>query len=91
VPIDTRIGDREFEKLAGELNSQKFDGEFIVISWHHGRIPALAKMLGAPEGTYASPWDAKVFDRINELKYEADGTAEVRELTEDIKIEPVSQ
>ena len=86
VPIDTSIGDKDYKELAKELDDPKFDGKFIVIAWHHGRIPQLADKLGAPAGTYPNPWNGKVFNEIIEFDYGADGTPTVKDVTEDINV-----
>ena len=67
-----------FDKVAHEvLTDPKFDGKVVLIAWHHGKIPELAKALGvknAPE-----KWDPKVFDRVWQITYQ-NGVAEWKDL-----------
>jgi phosphohistidine phosphatase SixA len=86
VPIDTSVADKDYKDLAKELDDPKFDGKFIVIAWHHGKIPELAQKLGAPAGSYPSPWDGKVYDEIIEIDYGPTGNPTVKEITEDFKV-----
>jgi hypothetical protein len=48
------------------LNEHAFAGEIVLICWHHGKIPAIAKTLGV-----AGPprWDGKVFDRVWQITF----------------------
>lgn len=72
--LDLRFKAKEDEKLAAELCS-KPHGKCILICWHHGKIPALARDLGAdprkllPDGA----WPEREFSWILELRYDAEG------------------
>ena len=73
VKIDTRFGDNDATALAHEIfGHRKYEGKTVLIVWHQGTIPDLAKALGAqaPHG-----WSDVVFDRVWELSYGKDGTA----------------
>jgi hypothetical protein len=83
VPIDTSVKDKNYAELAQELNDPKFDGKFIAIAWHHGKIPQLAQALGAPDGSYPAKWNGKVFDQILEFDFDQDGHESVKTITED--------
>lgn len=84
VPIDSTYADANFDELAHDIeNDPKYAGKFVVIAWHHGEIPDLARSLGAPDGTYPDPWPANRFDHVLKFNYGADGgTPEVTDVTE---------
>ncbi len=43
-----------------------YPGEIVLICWHHGNIPAVAKALGVLKPT---KWDGKVFDRVWQITF----------------------
>ncbi|HUB25826.1 MAG TPA: histidine phosphatase family protein [Tepidisphaeraceae bacterium] len=51
------------------LTKPEYSGKTILICWHHGEIPALAKALGATGVPEA--WNPQVFDRIWLLSFSA--------------------
>ncbi len=60
----------EVDKLAKELLTQpKYAGKTILIAWHHGAIPALAKALGAKN--VPDKWPDDTFDRVWKLTFTA--------------------
>ncbi|MBA2127019.1 histidine phosphatase family protein [Hyphomicrobium methylovorum] len=70
------IEDKNFEELVSEIYSNPvYSGKTIVICWHHGKLPEIAALLGAPEGTYPSPWQPDTFNLILDFVYSP--TAEV--------------
>lgn len=86
VPIDSSIDNKDYKDLAKELDDPKYDGKFMVIAWHHGKIPQLAEKLGAPAGSYPDEWPGKTFDEIIELDYDDKGKVTAHEITEDFKV-----
>jgi phosphohistidine phosphatase SixA len=76
--IQATFKDDEFADLAHEvLTDPKYAGKIVLIAWHHGKIPELAKALGvtnAPE-----KWDPKIFDRVWQITYE-NGTVNWKDL-----------
>jgi phosphohistidine phosphatase SixA len=74
MKLDLRFKAKEDAKLAAELRA-KPHGKNILICWHHGKIPDLAKALGAdpakllPNGT----WPDAEFGWILVLRYDGDG------------------
>lgn len=50
------------------LSKSTFTGKVVLICWHHGTIPDLAKELNAP-ANQISKWNGAVFDRVWEIKY----------------------
>jgi hypothetical protein len=39
----------------------RYDGQFVLICWHHGKLPELAQALGATPPV--AKWPGAVFDR----------------------------
>jgi phosphohistidine phosphatase SixA len=77
-PIETPFKDDEFAQAAKEvLTNPKYVGKTVLIAWHHGKIPQLAKALGVKE--VPDKWDPKVFDRVWEITYDG-GTASWKDL-----------
>jgi len=63
-------GEKDYGGLATYLLSQStFTGKVVLICWHHGTIPDLAKDLNAPPNQI-SKWHGAVFDRVWEIKYD---------------------
>jgi hypothetical protein len=58
------------------LNDLTFAGKIVLICWHHGTIPAVAKALGVAK---PPKWDAKVFDRVWQITY-TKGKASLQDL-----------
>jgi broad specificity phosphatase PhoE len=66
--IEAKYKDKEFDKLAHELlTDPKYTGKTLLIAWHHGKLPELAKALGAKD--VPDEWDDNVFNRVWELTY----------------------
>jgi phosphohistidine phosphatase SixA len=67
--IDSTCKDEEFDRIAREvLTDPKYAGKVVLIAWHHGKVPELAKALGAKDAP--DKWNAKVFDRVWEITYD---------------------
>lgn len=72
VRIDTEFADNDVRALAHELlGHRKYEGKTVLIVWHQGTIPDLAKALGA-RGAPGS-WKDSVFDRVWEITYGKNG------------------
>lgn len=67
LPIDDSVLNDDYALLATVLFSGKYAGKVVLISWHHGKIPALARALGATPP--ATPWPDQQFDRIWRIDY----------------------
>ena len=48
------------------LNDPAFTGKIVLICWHHGQIPDVAKALGVAK---PPKWDGKVFDRVWQITF----------------------
>ncbi len=67
--IESTYKDDDFDAVAKEvLSNPKYDGKVVLIAWHHGKIPELAKALGVKD--CPDKWNAKVFDRVWQITYE---------------------
>ena len=62
LPIDNRFRDDDFRALAESLLSdERYDGKVVLVCWHHGKIPKLAKALGVKD---PPPWPDAQFDHV---------------------------
>ena len=81
ILFDATYADQDYAALASHLLSAphyRALGSLVVVCWHHGNIPSMARALGAPLGSYPDPWHAEVFDQIIVLKYSAKGPPEIQ-------------
>lgn len=61
----------EFADLVDEIfNDPDYKNKTVVICWHHGKLPAMAAMLGAPAGSYPDPWPAGAYNLVLDLQYD---------------------
>jgi hypothetical protein len=79
LKINHSYEDRETTGVANEILSGKYAGKVVLICWHHGEIPHLAKALGAVGAP--KKWDETVFDRIWMLEW-IDGKVQLTTLPE---------
>jgi broad specificity phosphatase PhoE len=76
--IATTFKADDVAELAHEvLTDPKYDGKTLLIAWHHGKIPELAKALGVKNAP--DKWNSEVFDRVWEITYQ-DGAATWQDL-----------
>jgi phosphohistidine phosphatase SixA len=67
--IESDYKDDDFAQEAHEvLTDPKYAGKVVLIAWHHGKIPELAKALGVKD--CPDKWNSKVFDRVWEITYD---------------------
>jgi broad specificity phosphatase PhoE len=79
LTINSNYPDADFAKLAHEiLHSGKYAGKTVLICWHHGMIPDLARALRA--GDAPRHWKGNTFDRVWELTYQKNGQVTFRDL-----------
>jgi phosphohistidine phosphatase SixA len=72
MEVQHDIKDNDFEELVNEIFSDPaYHGKTVVISWHHGNLPAIAAMLGAPAGSYPDPWPDDTYNIILDFRYDA--------------------
>jgi len=60
--INSSYEDRETTSVAKEVLSGRYAGKVVLICWHHGEIPDMAKAFGVEDAP--KKWDDTVFDRI---------------------------
>lgn len=68
-PINDRFtdDDADIKKMTNAiLNEFAFAGKVVLICWHHGKIPDVAKALGIAK---PPKWDGKVFDRVWQITF----------------------
>jgi phosphohistidine phosphatase SixA len=71
VEVQHDIEDKNFEDLVSEIFSNPdYRAKTIVICWHHGKLPGIAALLGAPEGSYPDPWPEDLFNLVIDFKYD---------------------
>ena len=71
VPVQHDIKDKDFEELVDQLFSNPdYRGKTVVVCWHHGSLPDIAALLGAPAGTYPDPWPDETFNVILDFRYD---------------------
>ena len=79
--IESTFKDEAFERLAhAVLTNPKYAGKVVLIAWHHGKIPDLAKALGVKDAP--DKWNSQVFDRVWQITYD-NGAATWKDLPED--------
>lgn len=62
LSIDTRFRDDDFRALADRLLSdERYAGKVVLVCWHHGSIPKLARALGVPN---PPKWPDDQFDHV---------------------------
>ena len=81
LKIHQHYKDRQAAELASELESRPH-GRIILISWHHGEIPALISALGVdPTGVLPAPkWPPNVFGWVVVVQYDHNGRPAHEEL-----------
>ncbi len=62
LPIDNRFRDDDFRILARDLlTDERYDGKAVLVCWHHGKLPKLARALGAKR---VPAWPDDQFDHV---------------------------
>jgi hypothetical protein len=67
VPLNDGFADKDasIQKMTNAILND-FPGEIILVCWHHGNIPDIAKALGIAK---PPKWDGKVFDRVWQITF----------------------
>lgn len=61
----------DFDDLVDEIFSNPdYKGKTLIICWHHGKLPAIAALLGAPSGSYPDPWPEDAYNIILDFRYD---------------------
>jgi len=69
LPINDEYGDNPAEiktMTDAILTELAFAGKIVLVCWHHGTIPDVAKALGVSK---PPKWDGKVFDRVWQITF----------------------
>jgi len=72
LKINDDYEDIEAGPLAKKILGGKYAGKVVVIAWHHGEIPNVARAFGVTDAP--KKWDPDVFDQIWKIQY-VDGKA----------------
>jgi hypothetical protein len=76
LEINDRFKDGEYDKLAAELlTDPRYAGKTVLVCWHHGKIPELARSLKAQD--VPQEWKDRVFDRVWVITYK-DGKGKLK-------------
>ena len=67
LPINDGFADKDkdIKKMVNAILND-YPGKIVLICWHHGKIPDLAKALGIAK---PPKWDGKVFDRVWQITF----------------------
>ncbi len=79
LSIDSTISNDDYAALALQLLSGKYAGKVVLVAWHHGKLPDLAKALGV-RPPY-DKWPDTQFDRVWRIDYN-DGKPTLTDLPE---------
>lgn len=69
LPINDGYADKDADiktMTDAILHNLSFAGEVVLICWHHGKIPDIAKALGIAR---PPKWNGKVFDRVWQITF----------------------
>ena len=73
LTLSSSLADAEYSLLAQQLlTDPQYTGKYVIVCWHHGNIPALARALGVDMPP--SRWPDAVFDRVWRIQF-SDGQA----------------
>jgi hypothetical protein len=78
LQIDNTFTNEDYAGLARHvLGKPVYAGKTVLICWHHGNIPALARALGIKDAS--APWPEMQFDRVWRITF-ADGVPALTDL-----------
>ena len=78
LPVNADFENEREQKLKKEIfGRNKYAGKIVLICWHQGTIPELARELGVA-GAPAN-WPKSVFDRVWIISYDKSGSATLSE------------
>jgi hypothetical protein len=81
LPIDQSYANGSYRALAQAiLSNDSYAQKTILIAWHHGTLPKLARALGATN--VPKKWPGTSFDLIWKLTYLPDGGASLQQIKE---------
>ncbi|PYS23759.1 MAG: hypothetical protein DMF72_08180 [Acidobacteria bacterium] len=67
LPVNDSVKDDDagIKKMVNAVLTE-YPGQIVLICWHHGKIPEIAKALGIAK---PPKWDGKVFDRVWQITF----------------------
>lgn len=67
LPVNDSVKDDDpgIKKMVNAVLNE-YPGQVVLICWHHGKIPEIAKALGIAK---PPKWDGKVFDRVWQITF----------------------
>ena len=69
MEIDSKYKDAEVADVARSvMTDPKYNGKTVLIAWHHGKIPELARALGVTDAP--TKWNSEAFDRVWKITYD---------------------
>ena len=78
LPIDNRFKDDDYVTLAHDLlTDERYSGKVVLVCWHHGKMPKLARALGVND---APKWPNSQFDHVWVIDYSKKGRARMDDL-----------
>jgi broad specificity phosphatase PhoE len=81
LSVDQSFANSSYGALAEAIRSRgSYAGKTILISWHHGTLPALARALGAVSAP--AKWPSSSFNMIWKLTYDSQGNARLEQIRE---------
>ena len=81
--ISTDFAEEEYSALRDELfSNNRYAAQFILVCWHHEKIPHLCNALLAPHGSYPKPWPADVFNLLVRQDYSTGAPPNVTQVVE---------
>jgi len=79
LKLRTPLKNEDFAKLAKHvLTDPKYAGKTVLICWHHGTMPQLARALGATDAP--GDWKGSAFNRVWRIDFGDGGKATFRDL-----------
>jgi hypothetical protein len=85
LDIHARFKDEEVEELATELlTNPRYAGKVVLVCWHHGKIPKLARKLKAEH--VPDHWGDDVFDKVWVITYK-NGEGKLKKRDQDLTLE----
>jgi broad specificity phosphatase PhoE len=74
LPVDTRFENDDEVRLAKELlTNPRYEGKTVLVCWHHGHLPELARKLGVAK--VPEKWKDGVFDQVWVITFDEKGKA----------------
>ena len=71
VPIDSTVANGHHDFLANELMTKpRYEGQRIVICWHHESMRHFSRELGGAKGDCPDPWAEDLFNLILQFDYQ---------------------